>query len=189
LPAICIVQHIPPLFSRTFANRLDELCAFEVREAVDGDVPRPGLALVAPGDYHMTIEWAAAHYRVRLQQGPLLHYTRPAVDVLFASAAACAGTHAVGVLLTGMGSDGAQGMRKLKQAGAVTLAQNEETCVVYGMPRAAVELGVVDQVVPLGRMPHALMRALQDRAGTPRARPSSNEAKGAQADSNLIHHN
>jgi two-component system chemotaxis response regulator CheB len=165
LPGICIVQHIPPVFSRTFAERLNECCAFEVREAVNGDEVRPGLALIAPGDFHMAVEWRATHYNVRLQQGPMLHHTRPAVDVLFGSAATCAGAHALAVLLTGMGSDGAQGMKKLKETGAATMAQNEETCVVYGMPRAAVELGVVDQVLPLGGIPHAMLRILQDPAG------------------------
>lgn len=169
LPGICIVQHIPPFFSKAFAERLNECCAFEVREAVAGDELRPGLALIAPGDYHMMVIWNNGRYQVVLNQGPPQHHTRPAVDVLFNSAAACAGRHAVAGLLTGMGSDGAQGMRKLKQAGAATLAQNEETCVVYGMPRAAVELGVVDQVLPLERIPLALLRAAQSRiAGTPK---------------------
>ena len=154
------------------AERLDECCAMEVREAVQGDEVRPGLALVAPGDFHMALAWDGRHYTVRLQQGPPLHFTRPAVDVLFNSAAACAGSQVLGVLLTGMGSDGAQGMKKLKEAGATTIAQNEETCVVYGMPRAAVELGVVDQVLPLEHIPHAMLRALEIKAaaGQP-ARP------------------
>ena len=163
LPGICIVQHIPPLFSAAFAERLNKCCAFEVREAANGDALRPGLALIAPGDYHMSIDWQAGHYRVRLQQGPKLHYVRPAVDVLFASAA-CAGADAVGVLLTGMGSDGAQGMQRLKRAGAQTIAQDEQTCVVYGMPRAAVELGVVDQVLPIERIPQTLLQMLQTRS-------------------------
>jgi two-component system chemotaxis response regulator CheB len=161
LPGICIVQHIPPVFSRAFAERLNDLCAFEVREARQNDVVRAGLALVAPGDYHMTVVWKNDHYEAVLNQNPALHHTRPAVDVLFNSAAACAGAKIVAVLLTGMGSDGASGMQKLKAAGAVTFAQNEATCVVYGMPRAAVELGVVDQVLPLDKIPLALLRAVQ----------------------------
>jgi two-component system chemotaxis response regulator CheB len=160
LPGICIVQHIPPVFSKTFADRLNELCAFEVREAAHGDVLRPGLALVAPGDFHMTVAWNGTAYRVSLQQEPMVHHVRPAVDVLFNSAAG-AGAHALAVLLTGMGRDGALGMQKMKTAGATTLAQNEETCIVYGMPRAAVELGVVDRVLPLDLMPHAIIHALQ----------------------------
>jgi two-component system chemotaxis response regulator CheB len=165
LPGICIVQHIPPIFSKTFADRLNECCAFEVREAVSGDELHAGLALVAPGDYHMALAWNGTHYRVILQQGPMMHHVRPAVDVLFNSAV-CAGAQALAVLLTGMGCDGAQGMKALKAAGATTLAQNEETCIVYGMPRAAVELGVVDRVLPLDLMPHAILHALQTGAAT-----------------------
>ena len=164
LPGICIVQHIPPVFSKTFAERLNECCALDVREAAHGDEVRPGTALIAPGDYHMVVEWAGAGYRVRLRQDPPIHFTRPAVDMLFNSAAQCAGRNAVGVLLTGMGRDGAQGMQQLKSAGATNLAQNETTCVVYGMPRAAVELGVVDRVLPLDHIPHAIIHALRERA-------------------------
>jgi two-component system chemotaxis response regulator CheB len=164
LPGICIVQHIPPVFSKTFAERLNECCALNVREAAHGDEVRPGTALIAPGDFHMVVEWDVTVYRVRLRQDPPIHFTRPAVDMLFNSAAHCAGRHAVGVLLTGMGRDGAQGMQQLKAAGAVNLAQNEATCVVYGMPRAAVELGVVDRVLPLDLMPHAILHALRERA-------------------------
>jgi len=173
LPGICIVQHIPPVFSRTFAERLDECCALEVREAAHGDEVLPGTALIAPGDYHMVVEWAGDRYRVKLRQDPPIHFTRPAVDMLFNSAAQCAGKHALGVLLTGMGRDGAQGMQQLKSAGAVNLAQNEATCVVYGMPKAAVELGVVDRSLPLDHIPHAIIQALREAvpqaASTPRA--------------------
>lgn len=161
LPGICIVQHIPPYFSRVFAERLDKLCAFEVREAVEGDVVTPGLALVAPGDFHMTLGFSGGRYRVGVRQGPPINHTRPAVDVLFSTAAECAGRHTVSVLLTGMGRDGAAGMGLLKQGGGLTIAQNEETCVVYGMPRAAVERGVVDQVLPLDRIPQAILEACQ----------------------------
>ena len=161
LPGICIVQHIPPVFSKTFADRLNELCAFEVREAAHGDELRPGLALVAPGGNHLTLSWSGSGYRVALNQGPMLHHVRPAVDVMFESAVS-AQKNALAVILTGMGRDGAEGLRKLKAAGATTIAQNEETCVVYGMPHAAVELGVVDRVLPLDLIPHAIMRAVQD---------------------------
>jgi two-component system, chemotaxis family, protein-glutamate methylesterase/glutaminase len=164
MPAICVVQHIPAVFSRAFAGRLNECCQLEVREAAHGDEARPGTVLIAPGDFHMAVEWNANAYRVRLRQDPPIHFTRPAVDVLFNSAAKCAGRHAVGLLLTGMGRDGAQGMQQLKSAGAVTLAQNEASCVVYGMPRAAVELGVVDRVLSLEQLPQALLQALQERA-------------------------
>ena len=165
LPGICIVQHIPPIFSKTYAERLNECCAFEVREAAAGDELHAGLALIAPGDFHMALAWNGTGYRVSLEQSPMIHHVRPAVDVLFNSAV-CAGANALAVLLTGMGCDGAQGMKALKAAGAVTLAQNEATCVVYGMPRAAVELGVVDRVLPLDLMPHAILHALQAGAST-----------------------
>jgi two-component system chemotaxis response regulator CheB len=160
LPGICIVQHIPPVFSKAFADRLNETCAFEVREAASGDEVRPGLALVAPGDYHMMVLWNNGGYRIVLNQSPPAHYTRPAVDMLFNSAAVCAGNHAVAALLTGMGSDGASGMLKLKAAGAMTFAQNEKTCVVYGMPRAAVELGAVNRILPLDEIPDALVHSV-----------------------------
>jgi two-component system chemotaxis response regulator CheB len=174
LPGICVVQHIPPFFSKAFAERLNQICAFEVREAAAGDEVRPGLALIAPGDYHMMIIWNNGHYQVVLNQGPPQHHTRPAVDVLFNSAAACAGRYAVAGLLTGMGSDGAQGLKKLQQAGATTFAQDEATSVVYGMPRAAVELGAADQVLPLERIPLALLRMVQSRpAAVPPASSSS----------------
>jgi two-component system chemotaxis response regulator CheB len=163
LPGICIVQHIPPVFSKAFAERLNETCAFEVREATSGDEIRPGLALVAPGDYHMMLLWNNGKYRVVLNQGPPLHYTRPAVDMLFNSAAVCAGSHAIAALLTGMGSDGASGMKKLRTAGAMTLAQNEKTCVVYGMPHAAMELDAVDSLLPLDEIPDALVRSVMTR--------------------------
>ncbi|HEY3860727.1 MAG TPA: chemotaxis response regulator protein-glutamate methylesterase [Verrucomicrobiae bacterium] len=168
LPGICLVQHIPPVFSRTFAERLNQTCKMEVREASQGDEVRPGTCLVAPGDYHLRLEFWHGRYRVKLSQSPLLHFTRPAVDVLFESAAACAGSHAVAALLTGMGRDGAQGMKMLKAAGARTLAQNEETCVVYGMPRAAVELGAVDRQVSLENFPQAIIHEL-DRHAQPAA--------------------
>ena len=163
LPGICIVQHIPPVFSKAFADRLNESCAFEVREAASGDEISPGLALIAPGDYHMMVLWNNGRYRVVLNQSPPMHYTRPSVDMLFNSAAVCAGNHAVAALLTGMGSDCASGMLKLKAAGAATFAQNEETCVVYGMPRAAVELGAVDRVLPMDEIPDALVRSVLTR--------------------------
>jgi two-component system chemotaxis response regulator CheB len=183
LPGICIVQHIPPVFSRTFAERLNEVCGFEVREAVSGDEIQPGLALIAPGDYHMMIFWDSGRYRVVLNQGPAVHYTRPAVDMLFNSAAACAGHFAVAGLLTGMGSDGARGMKKLQAAGATTFAQNEATCVVYGMPRAAVELGVVDHLLPLDEIPNALVRSVLSRSNT--GQPAENREVSVQSPKSL----
>jgi two-component system chemotaxis response regulator CheB len=164
LPGILIVQHIPPVFSKTFAERLNEVCAMEVREAAHGDEVRPGTALIAPGDFHMVVRWENNAYRVQLRQDPPIHHTRPAVDMLFNSAAHCAGAATVGVLLTGMGRDGAQGMQQLKAVGACNLVQNEETCVVYGMPRAAAELGVADRILPLDHIPHAILHALRERS-------------------------
>lgn len=162
LPPIAVVQHIPPNFSRLMAERLNELCAFEVREARDGDELRRGLCLVAPGDFHLTLVPSGRGYRARLTQSPPVHHCRPAVDVLFRSAAEHAGAQAVAVLLTGMGSDGARGLQALRAAGARTLAEHESSCVVYGMPQAAVKLGVVDQVVPLDQLPPAILQALAE---------------------------
>lgn len=160
LPPIAVVQHIPANFSRLMAERLNELCPFEVREAAEGDELRPGLCLVAPGDFHMALVRSGPGYRVRLTQSPPVHHCRPAVDVLFRSAAELAGAQAVAALLTGMGTDGARGMQALRAAGARTLAEHEESCVVYGMPQAAIKLGVVDEVAPLDQMPQAILQAL-----------------------------
>jgi two-component system, chemotaxis family, protein-glutamate methylesterase/glutaminase len=160
LPPIAVVQHIPPIFSRLMAERLNELCPFEVREAVEGDELRPGLCLVAPGDFHLTLVRHGHGYRARLTQSPPVHHCRPSVDVLFRSAAEHAGAQAVAVLLTGMGSDGARGLQMLRAAGARTLAEHEDSCVVYGMPQAAIKLGVVDHVAPLEQMPQAILQAL-----------------------------
>lgn len=162
LPGILIVQHIPAYFSRAFADRLNQLCAMEVREAKQGDKVQPGLALVAPGGYHMILKWNGAHYTVDLSQGPPIHHQRPAVDVLFDSAVKCgAGSHAVAAVLTGMGADGAAGLLHLRAAGASTLAQNEETCVIFGMPREAILRGAAQQVVPLEQ----IGRRLEQLAG------------------------
>ena len=141
LPGIAIVQHIPAHFSRAFADRLNTICAFEVREAVDGDKLTPGLALIAPGNYHMMLQWAGEGYRVRITDGPMVWHQRPAVDLLFKSAADLAGAHAIAGVLTGMGKDGAEGLLRLREKGATTFAQDEATSVVYGMPRVAWENG------------------------------------------------
>lgn len=156
LPGIVIAQHIQPQFSRILADRLRGECALEVREGADGDALHPGLVLIAPGDYHMTVGWTETGYRVALNRMPPVHHCRPAVDVLFQSVSECPGARVVAAILTGMGSDGAQGMKALKAKGARTIAQDEATCVVYGMPRAAVELGVVDRVLPLPLIAGAL---------------------------------
>jgi two-component system, chemotaxis family, protein-glutamate methylesterase/glutaminase len=155
-PPIVIAQHIPPEFSKAFAGRMNDLCAMEVREAADGDALRPGLALVAPGDLHMLVKKSGGRYSVAVKTGPRVCYQRPSVDVLFSSVAESAGAAATGVILTGMGSDGAQGMLKMRDAGAYTIAQDEATCVVFGMPREAIGLDAVDQILPL----HAIAVAL-----------------------------
>ncbi len=164
MPGICVVQHIPPVFSKAFAERLNQCCALEVREAEQGDELREGLVLVAPGDQHMTLEWGCGGYRVRLNRGPMLNHVRPAVDVLFASAAGCSGARVVAALLTGMGRDGAMGMKRLRDKGATTIAQDEGTCMVYGMPKAAVAMGGVGRVLPLGMIAAALAKGVRDQA-------------------------
>lgn len=153
LPGIAIVQHIPPVFSKSFAARLNQLCAFEVREAVDGEKLTPGLALIAPGNFHMMLQWQADHYRVRVVNGPQVWHQRPAVDLLFKSATDCgAAPHALAGILTGMGKDGAEGLLRLREKGATTFAQDESTCVVYGMPKAAWENGAAQRQIPIDRV-------------------------------------
>lgn len=156
-PGVVIVQHIPAVFSRSFANRLDQLCAIRVREAVDGDKVEPGLALIAPGNFHMLLRRTASGYRVEIKEGPLVCFQRPAVDVLFHSVAEAAGANATAAILTGMGSDGVQGMLAMKRAGARTMAQDEQSCVVYGMPKEAVKVGAVERVLPLSEIAGALL--------------------------------
>ena len=164
LPGIAITQHIPPYFSKIFAERINSQSAIEVREAAEGDLLVPGMALVAPGDYHMTLTFVGNGFKVSLNQKPPVHHCRPAVDVMFRSISEITGARVVSAILTGMGSDGAMGMKALKAAGARTFAQDEESCVVYGMPRAAVELGVVDKILPLSKIPAALVEAAQAMA-------------------------
>jgi len=156
-PGVVIAQHIPAVFSRSFANRLNELCALRVREAEEGDKLEAGLALVAPGNFHMLLRRTLAGYRVEIKDGPMVCFQRPAVDVLFHSVAQAAGSNATAAILTGMGSDGVQGMLALKKVGAHTLAQDEESCVVFGMPREAIRHGAVDRVLPLSAIPAALL--------------------------------
>jgi two-component system chemotaxis response regulator CheB len=158
IPGMVIAQHIPKQFSTSFARRLNGICSFEVKEAEDGDEVRPGRALLAPGDFHMVLRSRAGAYFVQIQDGPKVCYQRPAVDVLFASVASVAKSRAVGVLLTGMGTDGAQGMFSMHSAGARTIAQDEQTCVVYGMPREAVRLNAAEQVLPLPKIADAIVK-------------------------------
>jgi two-component system chemotaxis response regulator CheB len=156
-PGIVITQHIPPVFSAAFASRLNEICAISVKEAADGDEVLAGRALVAPGNFHMVLRRAGDKYRVQVKDGPQVCYQRPSVDVMFASVAETAGPQAIGVILTGMGADGAQGMLKMKKAGSPTIAQDEASCVVFGMPREAIRLGGADRVLPLARIPGAIL--------------------------------
>jgi two-component system chemotaxis response regulator CheB len=162
-PPIVIVQHIPAVFSRAFADRLDSICTLRVKEASENDVVEAGLALIAPGNYHMRLRRAVEHYRVTLDDGPRVCYQRPAVNVLFESAEPFAGPKLTAVLLTGMGTDGAQGMLQLRRAGAHTIAQDEASCVVFGMPREAIRLGAVDQVLPLERIAPAILARCSGR--------------------------
>ena len=148
-PGIVIVQHMPELFTRAFASRLDGLCAITVKEAENNDTVIRGRALIAPGNHHLLLKRSGARYYVEIKDGPLVCRHRPSVDVLFRSAARYAGRNAVGVILTGMGDDGARGMLEMKQAGATTIAQDEATCVVFGMPKEAIKLNGVDKVLSL----------------------------------------
>ena len=148
-PATVIVQHMPAGFTKSFAERLNSICAVEVREAVDGDSVIPGRVLIAPGNFHMLIKRSGARYYVNVKEGPLVNRHRPSVEVLFQSAAVTLGANAVGLMLTGMGNDGAASMVKMKEAGAQNFAQDEASSVVYGMPRAAYEAGAVHHVVSL----------------------------------------
>jgi two-component system, chemotaxis family, protein-glutamate methylesterase/glutaminase len=162
-PGIVIVQHMPPRFTTAFANRLNTLCQIEVREAKNGDSLYPGLALIAPGNYHMVLKRSGARYYVEVKTGPLVCHQRPSVDVLFHSVAQYAGANAVGVIMTGMGADGAQGMAEMRQVGARTIAQDEASCVVYGMPKEAVRQGGVERVVTLNDIPGAIYQMLDSK--------------------------
>jgi two-component system chemotaxis response regulator CheB len=158
-PGMVIVQHMPEKFTASFAKRLDSLCAVEVKEAEDGDTVRRGRVLIAPGNKHTLLERSGARYYVSVKDGPLVSRHRPSVDVLFRSATRSAGSNAVGVIMTGMGDDGARGMAEMKQAGAFTLAQDEATSVVFGMPKEAIALGCIDRIVPLQNLTMEVLRA------------------------------
>ncbi|MEW6263760.1 MAG: chemotaxis response regulator protein-glutamate methylesterase [Thermodesulfobacteriota bacterium] len=159
-PGIVVVQHMPANFTRAFAERLDGLCKINVREAKDNDSVVPGTCLIAPGNYHMLLKRSGARYYVQVKTGPMVHHQRPAVDVLFNATSQFAGANAVGVIMTGMGADGAEGLNKMKQTGAKTIAQDEASCVVFGMPKEAIKMGGVDRVVPLKSIPQAILDAL-----------------------------
>ncbi|HPH02752.1 MAG TPA: chemotaxis response regulator protein-glutamate methylesterase [Spirochaetota bacterium] len=156
-PGIVIVQHMPEHFTRSFAQHLNEMCAIDVKEAEDGDTVAPGKALIAPGNYHMLLQRSGAMYYVQVKQGPLVNRHRPSVDVLFKSVARYAGANAVGVIMTGMGADGAAGLKEMREAGARTVAQDEASCVVFGMPKEAIAMGGAEFVEPLARIPERML--------------------------------
>ncbi|WP_368449137.1 chemotaxis response regulator protein-glutamate methylesterase [Cobetia amphilecti] len=160
-PAILVTQHMPPGFTRSFAERLNGLCRIAVKEAVHGERILPGHAYIAPGDAHLTLSRSGANYVITLDQRPPVNRHRPSVDVLFDSVARVAGRNAVGVILTGMGRDGARGLLQMREAGAHTIAQDEQSCVVYGMPREAVELGAAENILPLSRISGQLLHQVQ----------------------------
>lgn len=157
-PGTLIVQHLPEHFTAAFAGRLNELCQMEVREAKDKDAVTTGVALIAPGNHHMVLRCSGARYFVQIKGGPPVHYQRPSVDVLFHSVAQQAGQNAVGAILTGMGADGANGLLAMRNAGAHTLAQDEASCVVFGMPKEAIRGGAVERVVSLERMAASIVQ-------------------------------
>jgi len=157
-PGIVVVQHMPSNFTTAFAERLNGLCKLTVMEAKDNDSVTPGKALIAPGNYHMLLRRSGARYYVEVKDGPRIHHQRPSVDILFKSTAKYAGANSVGVILTGMGVDGAEGLLEMKQAGAKTIAQDEKSCVVFGMPKEAIRLGAADKVVPLGHVTQEILR-------------------------------
>ena len=156
-PGIVVVQHMPEKFTASFAARLDSLCEIEVREAKHNDRVIPGLALIAPGGKHMLLKRSGAYYHVEVVDGPVVNRHRPSVDVLFRSVAKYAGKNATGIIMTGMGDDGAHGLKEMHDVGAPTVAQDEETCVVFGMPKEAIKLGGVDRIIPLDRIPAAIL--------------------------------
>lgn len=158
-PGIVVVQHMPKTFTKPFADRLNRVTEIEVREARDGDHVVPGLALIAPGDTHTVLEQSGARYIVRVKNGPHVYHQRPSVEVLFQSVARNAGRNSVGVMLTGMGSDGAPGMLAMRESGAYTIAQDEKSCVVFGMPKEAINLGGVQEIVSLSEVASAVLRA------------------------------
>lgn len=160
-PGIVIVQHMPEKFTKSFADRCNQICQIRVKEAQDGDRVLGGHAFIAPGNYHMALRRNGAQYFVNVYAGPPVNRHRPSVDVLFESTAECAGRNAVGVIMTGMGADGARGLLQMKQAGASTIAQDEATCVVFGMPKEAIALGAAEYVKPLPLIAHTALELAQ----------------------------
>ena len=162
-PGILVVQHMPANFTTSFAERLDGLSEMSVKEAEDGDGVINGRVLIAPGNYHMLLKRSGARYFVQVKDGPMVHHQRPSVDVLFKSVADYAGENALGVILTGMGADGAAGLLKMRQAGARTIAQDEQSCVVFGMPKEAIKMGAAEVVIPLHGIAQKTLQMLGPR--------------------------
>lgn len=160
IPPIIIVQHMPQYFTKSFAQRLNDICSIEVKEAEDREILSPGKALIAPGNMHMELRRSGAVYYITLHQGPMIYHQRPSVDILFNSVAKYAGKNAVGVILTGMGKDGASGLLHMKNEGAYTIAQDEKSCVVFGMPKEAIEIGAVSKVVSLNYIVDKIVNCL-----------------------------
>ncbi len=165
-PPIIMTQHMPERFTKSFADRLNELCQIHVKEAQEGDSVIPGQALLAPGNYHMELRRSGARYFVSLNQDPPVNRHRPSVDVMFRSVARYAGGNSLGVILTGMGNDGAAGMLEMKQVGAFNLAQDEASCVVFGMPKEAIRAGGVDKILPLKDLPSAMLAHLKTKSSS-----------------------
>jgi two-component system chemotaxis response regulator CheB len=157
-PGIVIVQHMPEKFTEAFANRLDGICKIEVKEASNNDRVLPGRALIAPGGKHMVLRRSGAQYFVEVLDGPLVNRHRPSVDVLFRSVAKVAGKNALGIIMTGMGDDGAAGLLEMRKANAFTIAQDEASCVVFGMPKEAIKLGAANKIIPLNEIPGEIVR-------------------------------
>jgi two-component system chemotaxis response regulator CheB len=164
-PGTIVVQHMPEHFTRAFADRLNQVCEVEVKEAQDGDKVIPGRILIAPGNYHMLLKRSGAMYYVQVKSGPLVSRHRPSVNVLFKSVARYAGKNAIGVILTGMGGDGAEGLLEMKKNGASTIVQDEASCVVFGMPKVAIELGAVDKIVGLDKIPGQIIKMVENATG------------------------
>jgi len=164
-PGILVVQHMPAKFTTNFAQRLDTLCRIRVKEAQDGDTVLNGQALIAPGNFHMLLRRSGARYHVQIKDGPMIHHQRPAVDVLFSSVAKYAGANALGIILTGMGADGAAGIKAMKEAGAYTIAQNEASCVVYGMPKEAVKIGAIHRSLDIDAIAQAALKRITAHSG------------------------
>jgi len=165
-PGTLVVQHMPEKFTASFAARLNDLCQMEVKEAVDGDGVFPGRVLIAPGGRHMLLRRSGARYYVQIKDGPPVFHQKPSVDVMFDSVARYAGANATGALLTGMGADGAQGLLNMKHAGARTVAQDEATSIVFGMPQEAIKLGAADVTSPLGDVADYLLRFVRESCVT-----------------------